>query len=898
MRSPAAVLAAALAGAACARAPAPPAPSPDDAPPELKLPRDIVPLRYALELAIDPERDEGFTGSVTIDVDVRRAGATVWLHARDLAVRAAAAEQGGRVERAEFAQLTPEGLARLTPARPLAAGRAKLRLAFEGGWNERLMGLFRARAGGAAYAFTHLEPIDARRVFPCFDEPAFKTPFDVALTVPAAHLAVSNGRALEESPGPGGTKRVRFATTAPLPTYLFFAGVGPFEVAAATLPPNDVRRRPLALRVVAPREALPRLAFALRATEELVPILERWFGIPFPYEKLDEVVSPEFAFGGMENAGAILYADERLAWDGGRSAEAKKIRIGALVAHEVAHQWFGDLVTLGWWDDVWLNESFATFMTWKALETWRPDAEAAADAAVEVDRVMRLDALTTTRAVRQPLARPEDVHGQFDALSYVKGAAAMRGVERLVGEARFRKAIRGYLQARAHATGDTAAVVAALSREAGVDLGPALGALLDRPGVPLVEARAACDAGGARVELAVRRWVPLGSRAAASDAPWEVPVCVRYGGAEGEGEACALTSRGLGAVALPTCPAWIMPAAGGAGYHRWWMPSREMQALRERGLSRLAPAERVSYALALRAAAQEGTLRYRDALDASAALAGARERAVALAPLGLLREALDHLVPDVELPRARAAAAALYRPRLAALGLQPPGDEPLDARRLRHELAAFLSLVAREPAVARAYAVLGRAYADGPTGFAPQAVSGDLADVALEAAVAAVEGGVMDLLLARLEAVEDPERRERIVAALSAARAPADSARALALAGDRRLLRPHERARPLLAQAAQRETREAAYEALARRFEEIAASVPQGLAAALPDAAASLCDRARAVEVKDALSAQAEHVPGAARHLAQAVERIELCAALADAQSASARAWFAARAVE
>ncbi len=878
----AAVVTATLALASCARAPARPRPAPPEVPPALQLPRDLLPLRYGLELTVNPELD-GFTGRVEIEVRVGRAGRFFWMHARDLAVRDVTVEAGGAQIPATLAQVTAEGVARLSALQTIPTGRAVIRAAFSGTWGAHLAGLYRTRTVGAAYAYTHLEPTAARRVFPCFDEPSFKAPFDIALVVREADVAVSNGPVEAQEPSGDGMKRVRFARTPPLPTYLVFAAAGPFDVVEGEpLPPSEVRSRPLPVRAVAPRGTGARYAFALQATRELLPMLEAWFGIPFPYAKLDQVVSSDFAYGGMENAGAILYAEERLAFDAGRSPEAKRTQVGGLLAHELAHQWFGDLVTLAWWDDVWLNESFATFMTWKTLAAWRPEEPIAEDVGAAIGGVMDQDALASARAIRQPLLRTSDIGNQFDALSYTKGASILRGFERLLGEERFRNGIRSYLSAHANGTGTTEAVLAALSRAGGRDVVPAFHSFLDQPGTPLVHARAVCDASGARVRLEVERYRPVGSLAGEGK-PFGVPVCVRFAAGGAEDERCALASGEGSAIPLPGCPDWIMPDAGGTGPYRWDLPAEGEAALRARGLPALAPVERLSYARNVLAGARAGRRTYAAALATLAPLAKDPSRRVATSLFPALELLVNEVLPPGARDATRAWAAGLYRPRLTALGLVPAPSETTDARRLRQELARFLVRVARDPDTTHRLAQLGRAYAGGDGRFHPEAVSPDLAEVALVAAVMEGNRGTFDELARRLPSVEDSELRARILAALGSALDPELSRRALALAGDPSL-RIYERARPLFDQAWAPETREGAWRTLQARFGALAAALPDNAADRLPSVAAGFCEEARVPEVQSFLAPRVQAVAGAPRSLAQTLERIALCAALRERQ--------------
>ena len=871
-----------------------PAPTVPERPPELRLPRDVRPLAYRLELTVAPERDR-FSGRVEIDVDLARPAPVIWMHGSDLQVGEASVEVAGERIAATFSQVRPDGMARLVAARTLPRGRATLRLSFGAPWGEALFGLYRARHRGLAYAITQHEAISARRTFPCFDEPAFKTPFEVTLLVPAGDVAVSNSPVLSEKPVDEGMKRVRFAPTPPLPTYLVFAGVGPFDVVTpAPLPPNEVRSRPLPMRGLAPRGQGAELAFSLETAARMLPVLERWFGIPFPYDKLDHLAVPDFAAGAMENAGAITYRDTLLLVDPVRTPEATRLHIGLVIAHEMAHQWFGDLVTLPWWNDVWLNESFATWMEGKVLAAWRPAAMSDLESLRRVHATMEADGLASARAIRQPLLRTADVEGQFDLMSYEKGAAVIDMFARYMGEDRFRAAVRAWLEANAHGTGTTGGLLTEISRAAGRDLAGPFESFLDRPGVPLVSARLACDGSGARLELSQSRWLPVGS-GAPGDVRWKVPVCARFEFAGSAREACTLLEGARGTLPLPACPAWVMPNAGAVGYYRWTLGPEDLAHLRDRGLVHLTPQERLSYADALAAGARSATLPWAEAMAGLVPLAADPLGPVAAAPMHFLEATEEDLVSDAIRPRARSLASALYRPRLAELGWEPRPGEPWERRKLREQVVEFLVWTARDPEVRREAARRGRAYAGIADGaFHPEAVSPDLADVALAAAVDEGDEALFSALEARLFAAQDGDTRQRILQALGRVTAPALSARVLRLAGDRRL-RVNERTRPLYFQALSAETREAAFSAFRARFDALAPTLPSTSADYLPRIFRGFCDGGKARELRAFLEPRLARFPGARRSLAQATESIELCAALRQAQGASAEASLSTR---
>lgn len=877
---------------ACARG-GPPPPNPDDAPPAQRLPREVRPLRYALELRVLPDRDE-FRGTATIEIELERPTRRLWLHARDLEVESVLVAAGGAEVTAELVQLTPEGVARLVPSRQLPAGRAVLRFTYQGRFSERSGGLRRVRSGGLAYALTQLQPGDARRVFPCFDEPTWKVPFLVTLTVPPDAVAVSNAPALAEDRGERGSKRVRFAETVPLTTDRVLVAVGPFEVLSGAPVAADAGRPPLPVRLLAPRGTRDRQALALEVARDLLSIEERWFGVPFPYPKLDVVVVPDFLEGGAQTAGALVHGSEQLDFDPGHSSDSRRLDVAKLIARELAYQWYGDPMAPEGSQDPWQGDALATFMAWEALERWRPEADLVADAARTFEAAMDREALAVARPARSVLPARGGWAAR-DLLAEAKGAAALRGVKRLVGEEKFRAGVRAWLEAKAQRGGGAEALLKALSSAAGREVGPAVRSLVDAPGVPLVDARAVCDAAGARIDLAVTRYRLLGAAPAPGPAPWLVPVCARYEAGGTVGESCGLIGAGGGALSLPACPRWIMPAAGGTSSYRWWMGPADLPRLRDAGFAHLTAIERLSYANALAAAARAGRLPYGEALSALAPLARDGARSVATAPAAIFTEAGEQLVSDLVRRRARSALADLYLPRLRTLGLSPGPGEPLERRRLRAELAAIMVRDAREPETTHALAARGRAYAGLVDGrFHPEAVSPDLAALALAAAMMEGDLALLEGLERRLASARDAEQRANVVDALGAARDPPLSVRALALL-DGTALRPEEKLRLLLRQAAVRETREAAWDALQARWDELASALPPRSAEQLPRVAEGFCTRGRAAEARRFFGPRVAAVAGAQRWAEETIERIERCVALREAQGASAASFFSLR---
>jgi alanyl aminopeptidase len=335
--------------------------------------------------------------------------------------------------------------------------------------------------GGDDYVFTQFQPIAARRAFPGFDEPSFKAPFELTLTVPHGHVAVGNSPALSEEKDPSGRRRIRFAPTPPLPTYLVAWAVGPFDVVEAPLPPSAEREHSLPLRGLAPRGRGPELRFALDHTGPLLESLERYFASPYPFAKLDVIAVPDFGAGAMENVGAFTFRDSLLLIDPDRAPEWQRRSFANVMAHELAHSWFGNLVTMPWWDDLWLNESFATWML------------------QQVHSAMNADSLDSARSIRQPIASDHDIANAFDGITYSKGAGVLAMFERWLGEESFRAGIRRHVEEHRFGSADADDLLQALSAASGRDVSGPFQGFLTRPGVPFLRTREVCDSAGSRL---------------------------------------------------------------------------------------------------------------------------------------------------------------------------------------------------------------------------------------------------------------------------------------------------------------------------------------------------------------------------------------------------------------
>ncbi len=523
--------------------------APQAQPPSLRLPVTVRPVRYRPTLTIVPDQD-GFSGTIEIDLDVLAPTPVLWLNAEELQIsRAEATVRGATVPGHVLAQ--PKDFAGIAFDNALPPGDATLRLTYSGRISRRdSSGVFRTEEGGRWYASTHFEPIDARRAYPCFDEPSFKAPWQLTLRVKTGQRAFSNAPVESQEEGADGFTAVRFAATRPLPSYLTAFAVGPWERIDA----GKAGQGGTPIGVIVPSGLVPQAGWAKEVTPQIVPRLEDYFGIAYPFGKLDVIAVP-LGRGAMENVGLVTYGSTLLLVPPGEDTPAFRRTQASVSTHEFAHMWFGDLVTNAWWDDIWLNEAFATWMTYKTLESWHPDWGADLDRVGARGRALAADSLLAARRIRQPIASNDDMLNAFDAITYLKGASVIHMFEQFVGPEKFRRGVQRYLKAHAYSIATAGDFLSDVSAEGGLDIQQAFSTFLDQPGAPLLTAQLRCEPGKQpRLDLSQERYTPLGAEPTKDEREqiWQVPVCARWSG----GRTCVLLAAKSGFAELPagSCP--------------------------------------------------------------------------------------------------------------------------------------------------------------------------------------------------------------------------------------------------------------------------------------------------------------------------------------------------------
>ena len=542
-------------------------------PPGFHLPGDVLPLKYTVELNIDPRRD-AFTGSMQIEANILKPASVIWLNGKNLIPESTASVVNGSAHIEAAVQVVNDEFIAITlPSSYI--GRSTISLKYRGNLDDKaVVGAYRRQVEGEWYVYTTFTPIEARRVFPCFDELKLKTPWELSIRVPRADKAFSNGRETTETDEPDGTKLIRFAPTAPLPTELVAFAVGPFDVYQA-------RSFETPMRVITPKGHSAEGKAAAEAAVNMLPKLEAYTGIPYAFGKLDHLALADAGFAAVENPGLIIYLAKELLIAPGTENRENTRAVRFLEAHEMGHQWFGDMVTQADWNDVWLSEGFATWISEKMMDQEETAARAHLSAIATRERIMAVDASPKTHPVRVDVNSREDSLSIYNRVAYDKGASVLLMLEGWLGEEKFRDGLRAYLRDHRYGNASTRDLGDELKRATGTDAAPVLHSFLDATGIPQVRGQILCDRSN---RLILRE---TGASA--------IPVCYR---GDGVSQTCELMEGPSREIALSSCPSWIDLNSGGTGYYRVAWDAKALAAL---PIEKLTPAERLTLAYDLRA---------------------------------------------------------------------------------------------------------------------------------------------------------------------------------------------------------------------------------------------------------------------------------------------------------
>ena len=654
-----------------------------------RIPNFATPEHY--QLTITPDfANENFAGDETIQIRMLKPSASITLNALEIKFAEVTITSGGKSQNAQVTSDEKNETATFTVAEPLATGPAEIHVRYAGILNGQLRGLYLSKANNRKYAITQLENTDARRMYPSFDEPSYKATFDITAIIDKGDTAISNGKIVSDTPGPGdGKHTLKFSTTAKMSSYLVALAVGDWECLEGSA--DDIP-----IRVCGVPGKKQYAGFSLEAAEFSLKFYDQYFGIKYPYGKLDILGVADFSAGAMENTGCIIARDLIFVDPNQSSYFLRKIVAQDLIAHEIAHQWFGDLVTMKWWDDVWLNEGFASWMAFKPMEAWKPEWNLQTDAVSSSTGAMDTDSLSSTRAIEAHAETPAQIQELFDNITYNKAAAVLSMVEGDVGRDVFRKGVNSYLAKYSYSNATSEDFWNEITQVSHQPVDRIMESFVKQPGVPLVTLRTTCEGGKTKVTLSQQRY--FSDRAtfeAGSKEQWQIPVCLKIG----KDEKCQLLGSKPQEVVLPGCGTAIFGNAGARGYYRSGYDAENLKLISSSAERDLSPGERYLLLNDVIAQVSLNRLTAGDVLELARDMKDDTSASVMNYLSNQLTFADVYLLSDADRDGYRAWVRATFGPVADKLGwVSAPGDSD-ETRSLRGSLLTILGGVGRDPKV-------------------------------------------------------------------------------------------------------------------------------------------------------------------------------------------------------
>ncbi|HEV2486653.1 MAG TPA: M1 family metallopeptidase [Terracidiphilus sp.] len=836
-----------------------------------RLPATVFPEHYSLTLTPDLKAAT-FSGVESIDVTVKTAVNSITLNSAEIAFQSVTVTAAGHQQAAAVSLDAEKQQATFTFPAPIRVGKATVSITYTGILNNELRGFYLSKTARRNYAVTQFESTDARRAFPSFDEPAFKATFDVSLVVDAGDTAISNGPIVCDEPGPGAGKHtLKFLTTPKMSTYLVAFLVGDFQ---CTVGEQDG----VAIRVCSTPDKVALTSYGVGVAKYVLHYYNTYFGIPYPLKKLDLIGLPDLEAGAMENFGAITYRETDLLIDPKTASDGVKENVVSVIAHEMAHQWFGDLVTLQWWDNVWLNEGFASWMENKPVAEMHPEWNIDQSVVGGEDGTLDLDAQITTRAIRAKADTPEEINQMFDGIAYGKASDVLLMVENYLGEETFRKGVHAYLSE--HRYGNATAedfwnTQTAVSHK---PVDKIMDSLVAQPGAPMLTFGQPTSG---QVTVEQKRFFLSPSAQPDPKQKWTLPVCFKT---KAGLQDCQLLTPEAATLKVPA-GSLFFANAGGKGYYRSSYTPSVYAALVSEIETALTPTERISFTGDEWAQVRSNKTRVGDYLELAAALKTDPNAEVVSNAL----RGVDAIVERVAAtPEEKAALAAWLRrtfgPEYAKLGPSLPGDTP-NTRAMRALLFSVLGYYGKDPAVlAQAAEITERYLAD------PASVDPTLGQTALMIAARNGDAALYDKLQKVYETSTNPDLQDSALRLLAEFEDSALVQRSLDYATSSKV-RNQDAAIQFSISLQIAANRNQAWDYIKTHWDKVQAQLTTDMGSYLVGATGGFCSADARDDVQSFFSTH--KVSSSDRTLKHAVERINGCIEFRFLQEPNLRQWLA-----
>jgi aminopeptidase N/puromycin-sensitive aminopeptidase len=843
-----------------------------------RLPGGATPSHYGLTFNINFANNT-FEGDETIDLTLAQSSNTITLNAVEIDFHNVTVSSGGQTQTATVSTDEKNEMATFTVEKPLAAGPATVHVLYTGHLNDKLRGLYLSTYKGRKYAVTQMESTDARVAFPSFDEPAYKATFDITAIVDKGDTAISNNVVESDKLGPGDKHTIKFATTPKMSSYLVALTVGDWKCAH-----DEVDGIKLGVCTVPGKENLTR--FPLDATKAILHYYNNYYGIKYPLKKLDQIAVPDFQAGAMENWGAIIYRETALLVDEKTGSFGAKRNVADVIAHEVAHQWFGDLVTAAWWDDIWLNEGFATWMTPHPVGAWKPDWLISQDVVDGSLEALSRDAVKNTRPIHQEATTRGEIETLFDGIAYGKTAAVLHMLESYLGPDTFRAGINLYLKEHAYGNATATDFWNAMARASHKPVDQIMPTFVMQAGEPYVETSAKCDGGNTTLHLSQKRYFNTPEEFnAPNDQIWQIPVCVKaVGQAMGQNQ-CFLMTKREEEFQVKGCSKFLFPNAGGLGYYRFSYDANALRELGDAAKQGLSPDERIALVGDEWALMRAGKANVGDYLSLGSQFKDTPGYVLLENFTGYLETVNNDLVTDADRPAFQAWVRQTFSPMLQQLGYVPGANEPPTERQKRAILFDVLGTIGNDPQVVQQAQSMVQQYMQDPGSVDPTLVRAVIT-------VAARHGNaeLYNEFKAQMKAAKTPEMYYRYFHALGEFQQPDLIQQTLAMS-----LTPEVRGQDLYMLPRMMDNpaaEDATWNFMRQNYDAISNKTGGGLGGfgVFLYATHGFCSQEKMQEVQQFF--QQHPIQGTERNQKEALERIQGCVELRNQQQATLASWL------